>query len=92
MAEEGSTVEAVFTEAEAEDSFFALLERLKSMVVTTSGQGAALIEVRSTIDVLRINGNASAPPRLHHDLTVKEQIRDSLPRFSSASEGVGDEV
>ena len=88
----GSMAEAVFTEAEAEDSFFALLERLKSLVVRTSGQGAALIEVRSTIDAVRINGSASAPPRLRRDLTVKEQIRDSLSRFSSASEGVGDEV
>jgi hypothetical protein len=85
----GSMAEADFTEAEAEDSFFALLERLKSMVVTTNGQGAALIEVRSTIDVVRINGDASAPPRLRHDLMVKEQIHGSLSRFSSPSEGVG---
>jgi len=89
MVAVGSMAEAVFTEAEAEDSFFALLERLKSLVVRTSGQGAALIEVRSTIDAVRINGSASAPPRLRRDLTVKEQIRDSLSRFSSASEGVG---
>jgi hypothetical protein len=36
MVAVGSMAEADFTEAEAEDSFFSLLERLESMVVTTN--------------------------------------------------------